>query len=81
MFRLWVGGRLGGIGIDGELRYMLTGLFWFSALLTQREGGWQAYKISRGISLGDSSRPRRPFGMIKSDRKIGGFSLYQSAGI
>jgi hypothetical protein len=59
---------------------MLRGLFWFSALFTQRKEGWQAYEISRGISLGDSSRSWILFGPIKSDRRIGGFSLSYQLG-
>jgi hypothetical protein len=55
---------------------MLRGLFWVSDLLTQRKEGWQAYKISRGISFGDSSRSWILFGPIKSVLRIGGFSLY-----
>jgi hypothetical protein len=54
---------------------MLRGLFWALALLTQMKGGWQAYRISRGISLGDSSRSWSLFCPIKSDLRIGGFSL------
>jgi hypothetical protein len=73
-FRLLVRGKMGGIGIDGELRYMPRGLFWVLALPTNT-ATQEAYKISRGISLGDSSRPRRLFGPIKSVLRIGGFSL------
>jgi hypothetical protein len=48
--------------------------------IAERKEGWQAYKISRGISFGDSSRSWSLFGPIKSVLRIGGFSLSYQLG-